>query len=61
MAIDTLLNGLVNGGQVSPSAAASLRGQINVAYQAVADPNGYDPLKFRRALGSAVRTIRSLS
>ena len=61
MAIDTLLNGLVNGGQVSPSAAASLRGQINVAYQAVAEPNSYDPLKFRRALGSAVRTIRSLS
>ncbi|WP_417622720.1 multiheme c-type cytochrome [Parasphingorhabdus sp.] len=60
MAIDTLLNGLVNSGQVSESAAASLRGQINVAYAAVAEPNGYEPLKFRRALGSAVRTIRSL-
>lgn len=60
MAIDTLLNGLVNGGQVSESAAASLRGQINVAYAAVAEPNSYEPLKFRRALGSAVRTIRSL-
>tara|TARA_R110000850_G_C9619786_1_gene430830 strand:- start:144 stop:515 length:372 start_codon:yes stop_codon:yes gene_type:complete len=60
MAVDTLLNGLVNSGQVSEAAAASLRGQINVAYEAVAEPNGYDPLKFRRALGSAVRTIRSL-
>lgn len=60
MAIDTLLNGLVNSGQVSESAAASLRGQINVAYKAVDDPNGYKPLQFRRALGSAVRTIRAL-
>lgn len=60
MAIDTLLNGLVNGGQVSEAAAASLRGQINVAYKAVDEPNSYSPLKFRRALGSAVRTIRSL-
>ena len=60
MAIDTLLNGLVNSGQVSEAAASSLRGQINVAYAAVDEPNGYQPLKFRRALGSAVRTIRSL-
>ena len=60
MAIDTLLNGLVNSGQVSNAAASSLRGQINIAYAAVDEPNGYQPLKFRRALGSAVRTIRSL-
>ena len=60
MAVDTLLNGLVNGGQVSESAAASLRGQINTAYAAVDDPNSYKPRKFRRALGSAVRTIRAL-
>tara|TARA_R110000796_G_scaffold205698_3_gene321690 strand:- start:10604 stop:11938 length:1335 start_codon:yes stop_codon:yes gene_type:complete len=60
MAVDTLLNGLVNSGQVSESAASSLRGQINVAYAAVAEPNDYEPLKYRRALGSAVRTIRSL-
>jgi len=61
MAIDTLLNSLVNSGQVSETAAASLRGQINRAYAAVDDePNGYRPLQFRRALGSAVRTIRSL-
>ncbi|QJB70606.1 hypothetical protein HF685_01480 [Parasphingorhabdus halotolerans] len=60
MAIDTLLNGLVNNGQVSESAATSLRGQINTAYAAVDEPNAYQPLQFRRALGSAVRTIRSL-
>jgi len=60
MAIDTLLNGLVNNGQVSESAATSLRGQINVAYKAVSEPNSYEPLQFRRALGSAVRTMRAL-
>ena len=60
MAIDTLLNGLVNQGQVSAAAAASLRVQINQAYAAVAEPNGYRPLEFRRALGGAVRTIRTL-
>ncbi|MEP3226934.1 MAG: multiheme c-type cytochrome [Parasphingorhabdus sp.] len=60
MAIDTLLNGLVNNGQVSEAAASSLRGQINVAYKAVDEPNSYKPLQFRRALGSAVRTIRAL-
>jgi hypothetical protein len=60
MAIDTLLNSLVNSGQVSESAADSLRGQINQAYGAVAEPNSYQPAQFRRALGSAIRTIRNL-
>ncbi len=60
MAADTLLNSLVNSGQVSSSAAASLRGDINRAYAAVRDPNDYRPGEFRRALGSAVRTIRTL-
>ena len=60
MAVDTLLSGLVNQGQVSGGAATSLRAQINQAYAAVAEPNGYKPLEFRRALGGAVRTIRSL-
>lgn len=60
MAIDTLLNALVNAGQVPPSAATSIRGDVNVAYGAVRDPNDYRPVEFRRALGSAVRTIRTL-
>lgn len=60
MAVDTLLNAMVNSGQVSEGAAESLRGQINVAYAAVAEPNSYNPARFRRALGSAVRTIRTL-
>ena len=60
MAVDTLLSGLVTQGPVSAGAATSLRAQINQAYAAVAEPNSYKPLEFRRALGGAVRTIRSL-
>ena len=60
MAVDTLLNALVNAGQVPGGAAAGIRGNINAAYDAVNDPNDYRPLEFRRALGSAVRTIRTL-
>ncbi len=60
MAIDTLLNAMVSAGQVASGAAQSIRGDINRAYAAVRDPNDYRPLDFRRALGSAVRTIRTL-
>lgn len=60
MAIDTLLNGLVNRGDVTMAQASGLRGQINQAYAAVRDPNSFQPAAFRRALGGAVRSIRSL-
>lgn len=60
MAIDTLLNGLVNQGAVSGGSANGLRVQINQAYAAVRDPNGFQPIAFRRALGGAIRSIRSL-
>lgn len=60
MAVDTLLNALVNAGQIQPGAAGAIRADINNAYEAVNDPNDYRPLEFRRALGSAVRTIRTL-
>lgn len=60
MAVDTLLNGLVNQGMVPAGSATNLRVQINQAYAAVRDPNGFQPLAFRRALGGAVRSIRSL-
>lgn len=60
MAIDTLLNALVNSGQVSAGAATSLRGEINRAYAAVREPNEFRPAQFRQALGGAVRTIRTL-
>ena len=60
MAVDTLLNAMVSAGQVPGSAAQAIRGDINRAYAAVKDPNDYRPLDFRRALGGAVRTIRTL-
>lgn len=60
MAIDTLLNGMVNQGMVSAGAVAGLRSQVNQAYAAVREPNSFQPAAFRRALGGAVRSIRSL-
>jgi Cytochrome c554 and c-prime len=60
MAIDTLLNALVNAGQVSQGSVVSIRGDVNRAYAAVREPNDYRPSEFQRALGSAVRSIRLL-
>lgn len=60
MATDTLLNALVNSGQVGAGSAASIRGDINAAYGAVRDPNSFRPLEFRAALGRAASAIRAL-
>lgn len=60
MATDTLLNAMVNAGQVSPGAASAIRGDINRAYAAVRDPNAYRPLEFRAALSRAAGSIRAL-
>jgi Cytochrome c554 and c-prime len=60
MAIDTLLNSLVNAGQVSEAKATTIRGEVNRAYAAVKEPNDFRQGDFKRALGSAVQTIRNL-
>jgi len=60
MAVDTLLNSLVKSGRVTVGAAASIRANINRAYAAVKEPNGYRPGDFRSALGSAARSIGTL-
>ena len=60
MATDTLLSALVSGGQVTPQAAEAIRGDINLAYQAVRDPNLYQPREFRASLGRAASAIRRL-
>jgi hypothetical protein len=60
MAIDTLLSSLVASGDVPRTAATAIRGDINRAYQAVRDPNGYQPLAFRASLSSAARAIGAL-
>ena len=60
MAIDTLLNSLVKSGRVTLGAAAGIRADVNRAYAAVKEPNGYRPAEFRAALGSAARSIGAL-
>ena len=60
MAIDTLLNAMVKSGQVTVGAAAGIRADVNRAYAAVKEPNGYQPAAFRSALGSAARSIGAL-
>ena len=60
MAVDTLLNGLVTSGRVTPGAAASIRSSINKAYAAVEEPNSYNPADFRTALASALASIKRL-
>ncbi len=60
MAIDTLLNGLVTNGRVTPGAAAGIRANINRAYAAVEEPNAFKPADFRTALASATTAIRRL-
>lgn len=60
MAVDTLLNGLVTEGRITVGAAASIRADINRAYQAVSSPTSYDPDRFRAALGGAVAAIGRL-
>jgi hypothetical protein len=60
MATDTLLSALVGGGAVPSERANAIRGDINLAYQAVRDPNNYEPGQFRAALGRAAAAIRRL-
>ncbi len=60
MATDTLLSSLVASGDVSQQSVAGIRGDINSAYQAVREPNSYDPANFRASLGRAAAAIRRL-
>jgi hypothetical protein len=60
MALDTMLGALVKSGQVTVGAAAGIRADVNRAYAAVKDPNGYRPDDFRAAITSAARSIRAL-
>lgn len=60
MAIDTLLNGLVTNGRITAGAAASIRADINRAYNAVEEPNAFRPTDFRTAITSATTAIRRL-
>jgi len=61
MAVDTLLSALVNAGQVDATSAKAIRGDIEIAYRAVREPNAYDPKEFRAGLGRAAAAIRRLA
>ncbi|HZG46819.1 MAG TPA: multiheme c-type cytochrome [Allosphingosinicella sp.] len=60
MATDTLLSALVASGSVAGNSVQGIRGDINGAYQAVRDPNAYQPEQFRQRLGRAAAAIRRL-
>ena len=61
MAIDTLLTALMaSGPSDAGAAAAAVRSEINRAYQAVRDPNGWRPAAFREALTRVAAAIRRL-
>lgn len=60
MAVDTMLNALVKSGQVTIGAAAGIRADVNRAYAAVKDPNGFRPADFRAAVVRAGRSIGAL-
>jgi Cytochrome c554 and c-prime len=60
MAIDTLLNALVDAHQVDVSTAAAMRPDIDRAYHAVLDPNAYRPAEFRASIQRIASTVGSL-
>jgi len=60
MATDTLLSSLVASGEISQEAVQGIRADINTAYQAVSEPNAYNPRNFRASLGRAAAAIRRL-
>lgn len=60
MATDTLLSALVSANEVSADAVQGIRADINLAYQAVREPNSYNPRTFRASLGRAAAAIRRL-
>lgn len=60
MAVDTLLNALVREGRITVGAAAGIRADINRAYDAVRNPESYNPVRFRAALGQAAGAIGRL-
>jgi hypothetical protein len=60
MAVDTLLNALVAGGQVDRAAAVALRPDLDRAYALARDANRWDPPAFRAALAQVAGRMRAL-
>ncbi len=60
MAADTLLTALADAGEVSPAAVAQMRPDVELAYQAVRDPNSFRYEDFRRSLQRIAADVRAL-
>jgi len=60
MAVDTLLSALVKSGWVATTSAQGIRGDIDGAYRAARDPNGFNPREFQSRLARAVAAIGRL-
>jgi hypothetical protein len=60
MAADTLLSGLVAQGAIDRAQAARMRPDLDRAYQAVRDPNGFRASEFRLALQQAADKLKGL-
>lgn len=60
MAVDTLLNALSSSGQLSGGALAAIRPDVDRAYAAVNDPNGFRPAEFRTAMARLAQDVRAI-
>jgi hypothetical protein len=60
MAADTLLNAMTAEGAIDRAAAARVRPDLDRAYQAVRDPNGFRPAEARAALQQVADKVRGL-
>ena len=60
MAADTLLTALADAGEVRPAAVAQMRPDVELAYQAVRDPNTFRYEDFRRSLQRIAADVRAL-
>jgi hypothetical protein len=61
MATDTLVNAMVNAGQLSRQQAGGLRPQIDRLYAEVRDPNAWRPAEFRAALHALADSVGRLN
>jgi hypothetical protein len=60
MAVDTLLSSMIAAKQVALADVSDMRDEINVAYDAVENPNAYDQDKLTRALTILHERLQSL-
>jgi hypothetical protein len=60
MAVDTLVSALLASGAIRAGDADAIRGDINIAYRAVREPNAFSAREFRAGLFRAAAAVRRL-